>query len=415
MNKIKRGIIGCAIAATVVGVIAFIVSSLTKSNEGLCKYYGIDESREGYCLTSEKSFDQLIIITGNTQNTPTPKLDFINNDVLGEILSDVFYNSDSGTRPKISVISVAGDNYTLEFDKKSKYKVGSTIESSNNSLKNLSKELNSTIKEPASEPGADYAGAIMEAKNLIDPTAKHPVIIIVGSGLSDSGALDFAHDEVIEKYIDDAGSVESALAQNRSVTKDALRGTAVYWYNLGNTVSPQPSMNDEKETLQGIYNSFFAYTGTEKPQYLYGEQSSDAESVKSNYSVEPTFRSELSTGDTINFTENVSAFVPDRDILIDPSSAKEKLTSFVKKFNRSSNKKLSLTGYIAFCAEGSTLGKARAETIKNILVNLGIDPSLISTSGEAGPPPTNEKESYSCNNSLPDSEKRTVVIKVMEK
>ena len=406
---------GCAIGAIVVGVIAFIVSSLTKPNEGLCKYHGIDESREGYCLTSEKSYDQLIIITGNTQNTPAPNIDFTNNELLGEALSDVFYNSDGSTRPKITVISVAGDNYTLEFDKKSKYKIGSTIESSNNSLKNLSKELNSTIKQPATEPHADYVGAILEAKNLIEPTSKHPIIIIVGSGLSDSGVLDFAHDEIIEKYTDDSNSTKSMLAQDRRVSANTLKGTTIYWYNLGNTVAPQPSMNDEKETLQKIYNEFFAYTGAEKPQYLYGEQSSKDESVKSDYSVEPTLKTELSTGDVINFTENVSAFVPDQDVLVDPSSAKEKLTSFVKKFNRSSNKKLELTGYIAFCAEGSTLGKARAETIKSILVSLGIDPSLISTSGEAGPPPTNENESYSCSNSLPDSEKRTVIIKVMEK
>lgn len=330
------------------------------------------------------------------------------------MLSDVFYNSNQGAKPKISIVSASGDNHAIEFDEKSKYVTTSTIEASESNLKKLAKELNKAIKEPASSHGANYTGAITEAKNLIDPSSEHPAIIIIGSGLSDSGVLDFAHDDVIENYDEDPSSVVNTLERNPSVVKNSLKGASVIWYNLGNTVAPQPSMNEEKTTLQNIYSSLFSYVGVDEPEYLYKEQSSKDKSVDSQYTVQPTFPGQLSVGDTISFNEYVGAFRPDEAVLINSESAKQKLASFVKKLNRG-DKKLKLTGYIAICVDGATLGKERADTIKNLLVSMGVDEKRISTYGEPGQPPADgSNESYSCARNLPGEEMRTVMIEVVE-
>lgn len=414
MNKKATIIISSIIGIVAVVLLAIVVSFFAHPDAGLCRGRGEDPDRPGYCPISDESYDQLVIITGNTQNTPEPDLDLMGDESAAEVLSDVFYNSEQGSKPKISIISASGDNHAIEFDKKSKYVTTSTIEASESNLKKLAKELNKAIKEPASSHGANYTGAITEAKNLIDANSKHPAIMIVGSGLSDSGVLDFAHDDVIENYYDNPSSVVNTLANSSSVVKNSLKGASVIWYNLGNTVAPQPSMNDEKATLQNIYNSLFGYVGADKPEYLYKEQSSKAQSVESPYTVQPTFPSQLAVGDVVSFNEYVGAFQPDKAILINPESAKQKLTSFVKKLNRG-DKNLKLTGYIAICVDGATLGKERADTIKGLLINMGVDEKRISTFGEPGQPPLNgDQEPYSCSRNLPDEEKRTVMIEVVE-
>lgn len=415
MNKIAKIITGSVIGLAATALLIFVIMCFAQPNAGLCRGRGEDPNHPGYCPISEEAYDQLIVITGNTQNTPEPKLDFTEDESVAEVLSDVFYNSDQGTRPKVSVISASGDNYTIDFDEKNKNTPTGTIEASESNLKKLSKDLSKAIKEPATSYGADYTGAIAEAKSLIDPNSDHPAIVIIGSGLSDSGVLDFAHDDVIDNYYDNPASVTNALEQSPSITKNSLKGAKVIWYNLGNTVDPQPSMNDEKNTLQSIYNSLFSYLGTEKPEYLYKDQSAKDKSVDSPYTVWPTLPSQLETGTTISLNEYVGAFQPDQAILINPDTVKQKLNSFVKKLNRG-NKKVKLTGYIAICVNGATLGKERAETIKSLLVNMGVDSSRISTYGEPGQPPEEgSKESYSCSRNIPDEEKRTVMIEVVEK
>ncbi|MBR3052147.1 hypothetical protein IKG60_00815 [Candidatus Saccharibacteria bacterium] len=414
MNKTKNVIIASVIGIIAIVLLAIVISSFARPDAGLCRGQGEDPNHAGYCPISEESYDQLIIISGNTQNTPEPDLDFTEDESAAEILSDVFYSSAQGTKPNISIISVSGDNHTIEFDKKSKYITTGTIEASESNLKKLAKELNKAIKEPASSHGANYTGAIAEAKSLINPSSEHPAIIIVGSGLSDSGVLDFAHDDVIENYYDSPSSIVNTLEKNPSVVKNSLKGVSVIWYNLGNTVAPQPSMNEEKATLQNIYNSLFSYVGADEPEYLYKEQSSNDKSVDSPYTVQPTFPSQVVVGDKISFNEYVGAFQPDKAVLINSDSAKQKLASFVRKLNRG-DKNLKLTGYIAICVDGATLGKERADAIKELLVSMGVDEKRISTYGEPGQPPVDGKnESYSCNRDIPDEEKRTVMIEVVE-
>ena len=419
MSRRRRGktnntpIIAIIIAAICIGGLVFLINSGSFSGgDSSCGSREEDTERSGYCVTTKSDYDELVIVTGNTQNTPAPNLDFTQGE-LYKILGGVFYNAERGSSPSVSIVSASGNNRTIEY--KAKYKVAQNVIASNNELRKLGKELNDAIKSSPLEPGADYLGGILEANNLISNTADNPLIIVIGSGYNDSGALNFASNDILNLYWQNADSITSILSQNRRTKEGILNGTAIYWYNIGDVVAPQPNMNKYKEDIKGIYELAFNYLGAGRISLNnYTGVTANAQSVPSEYSVQQTYVDELKIGDTFSVNENVGRFYPDKDVLINPSEVKEKLSSFAKRFNPNSNTKLKLTGYIAFCVDEGQLGLLRAETIKGVLIELGIPGDKIETHGERGSPPESPNETYTCQSTLPETERRTVQIEVIK-
>lgn len=402
------------IAIALVGAIAYFINSGTFSNgDSSCGSREEDTERSGYCVPLKSDFDELVIVTGNTQNTPAPDLDFTQGE-LYNLLGGVFYSAERNASPNISIVSASGSNHIIEY--KAKYKVAQNIIASNNELKKLGKELNEAIKSSPLESGADYLGGILEANSLISNTAKNPLIIVVGSGYSDSGALNFASEEVMNHYWQNPDNIAYILSQNRRTKESMLNGTTVYWYNMGDVVAPQDNLNDYKEDLREIYELALDYLGAGSKSNLnnHSGNPADAKSVPSEYSVQQTYIHELKEGDTFSVNENIGRFYPDKNILINPNEVKEKLTSFAKRFNPKNNTKLKLTGYIAYCIDEGQLGLSRAETIKKVLIGLGIPENKIETHGERGSPPESSNESYTCRSSRPETERRTVLIEVVK-
>lgn len=60
------------------------------------------------------------------------------------------------------------------------------------------------------------------------------------------------------------------------------------------------------------------------------------------------------------------------------------------------------------------MGLSRANTIKSILLELGIPENKVEAHGERGSPPESNNESYTCRSSLPETERRTVKIEVVK-
>ena len=400
------------VVIAVVAVVRSPKSDSSYSGESNCGTREEDTERSGYCVTTAKDYDELVIVTGNTQNSPEPNLDFTQGD-LYDILGGVFYNTDRGDSPSISIVSASGNNYTIEYE--ASYKVSKNVIASNNELKKLGKELNEAIKTSPSEAGADYLGAILEAGSIISSSAKNPLIIVVGSGYSDSGVLNFATDEIMTSYWQDANNINSILSQNRSVKEGTLNGVSIYWYNIGNVVDPQPNLNDYKEDLKDIYELALQYLGADEIKLDNNTGvTENSKSVLSDYSVQPTYIDELKVGDVFDLNENIGKFYPDKNTLTNPDEVKEKLLAFAKRFNSNGNTKLKLTGYVAYCVDSGDVGLQRAETIKNILIELGVPAEKIETYGERGPRSESSDGTYDCNSSLPEEERRTVYIEVVK-
>ena len=370
-----------------------------------CGSRGVDEDRSGYCLTSSSDYDGMIIITGNTNNTPAPELDFSSGGPF-DILTGVFYNNGS-----ISIISASGENPNITLKKS--YKPKKNLNASRNNLEKLAKEINESIKQSPTSAGADYFGAILKAGNEIKISGmRHPIVLIVGSGYSDRGTLDFAHEEIFDRFAQ-YGTIESLVGSNRSVKEGALDGVTVKWYKAGVVAEPQARMSDHYQALtREIYESLFDYLGA------VSDITSDAgttnyTSVQSDYTVGQVYVRSLEQGDSFNVNEEIGKFEAEEDTLLNRDEVKGKLRSFASRFDNSSNLRLSVTGYIAICDYTSTLGLGRANVIKDILVELGVAEDKIDTFGQPGSPSDNPNEAYTCNSNLPDTERRTVRIDVV--
>lgn len=389
---------------TVIAVIFGVVSILRFGKDASCDNRENDPKRDGYCTVEQDDFDELVIVTGNTQNSPAPELDFEKDKDLRNILSGVFYSSNIDTRtPDIHIVSAAGDNHTIDFD--NDYKVAQSVTASKNKLQGLGDEINDAIKSLPSEGGADYLGAILEANNLISTDARNPLIIVVGSGYSDNGILNFATNDIINMYKANSNSVIDMLSRNSRTREGVLNG-----------VTMQKSLKQHETDVEDIYTTVLSYLGAKIKHSNFRSTGvgDDTKSVDSSYAVMPVFVDELEGGEFIDFTESMGRFYPDEARLIDPVAVEEKLASFAKRFNPENNLKLVVTGYIAFCIDEGQLGTARANTVKDILTKLGIPADRIETHGEPGSPPEKEGEAYTCDSSLPETERRTIQIKVVK-
>ncbi len=406
MAKKKKGSVLLWIIIIVLAFILFKDKIFVGGGSDKCGDRGVDEDRSGYCLTTNTDYDGLIIITGNTANSPEPNLDFSSGE-LNTILSGVFYGDGNTT-----IISAAGNNPIINTNRS--FTPKKNLNASNNNLKKLSKEINAAIKQSPTESGADYFGAILKASNEIKSRGlKRPIVVIVGSGYSDRGVLNFASDDVLGRYSNTYDAV-SLVSSDKSVKEDMLSGVTIKWFNAGVVSDPQPKISDHYQALtRDIYTELFEYLGASS-EILGDTGTSNFSSVDTKYTVGQVYVERLRRGDVFNVNEDVGRFKPDSNELINREEVKDKLRSFAAQFDSSSNLKLKVTGYIAICTPGSNLGEIRASTIRDLLVELGVSYDKVEVYGQPGAPSTNPSESYTCNSDLPDTERRTVRIEVIE-
>lgn len=406
MAKKKKGSVLLLIIIIVLVFILFKDKISIGSGSDKCGNRGVDEDRSGYCLTTNSDYDGLIIITGNTANSPEPNLDFSSGE-LNTILSGVFYGDGTTT-----IISAAGNNPIINTTQS--FTPKKNLNASNNNLKKLSKEINVAIKQSPSESGANYFGAILKAGNEIKSKGlKRPIIVIVGSGYSDRGVLNFASDDVLGRYSNSYDAV-GLVGGDKSVKEDMLSGATIKWFNAGVVSDPQSKISDHYQALtREIYAELFEYLGASS-EILGDTGTSNFSSVDTKYTVGQVYVERLRRGDTFNVNEDVGKFVPDSNELINREEVKDRLRSFAMQFDNSDNLKLKVTGYIAICTPGSNLGEIRASTIRDLLVELGVSYDKIDVYGQPGAPSTNSSEPYTCDSDLPDTERRTVRIEVIE-
>ncbi|MBR2600753.1 hypothetical protein IKE07_01260 [Candidatus Saccharibacteria bacterium] len=367
-----------------------------------------DPDNGGYCMTTKNDHDELAIVVGNTQNSPEPNLDFTKGELL-DILKGVFYNTERNDSPNIYIISASGTNKRIDYN--DKYRVKRNVSASNNELKNLGKEINSAIKSLPTEPGADYIGGILEAGTILKD-AENPLIIVVGSGYNDTGALNFAQNNILQNK----DIAIDYLKRNNRIRENILDGKSVQWYDIGNVVSPQVDLSDYKTDIREIYDDVISYLGG-KIQFDSSKEIKN-ESVKSQFTVQQVYIDKLKEGDIFNITENIGEFKPESSELKTPlAELKDKLTPFVSKFDLNAGIRLDVTGYTYVgsgnrCPTDGQIALGRANTIKGVLIDMGVPSNKIDTHGGKGAPA--DGPDYTCSSNLPASEQRTVKIKVLK-
>ncbi len=409
-NKSNFPILALLVLVVIAGIV-FMTNPFGDGNTNDSGDCDPDPDRKGYCLVDPGAYDAAVFVVGNTQNSPSPDI-FLDNSEFDDILKNVFY---SDNIKNVKLVSVAGDNHTLDF--KASSGVAKNINASRNNLNKVKKELEAAMTTPADASGADYMSAILKASKLLPKSAENPLIIVIGSGYSDTGVLDFAHDDVLTRYGEDQTKLENYLAKQNQISRASLEGKTIIWYGLGEVVAPQKDMSEYSEQTASIYEATLNYLGAtelslDNPIGI----TKDTKSVDSSHLVAQTFTSALTAGDKFEVNEKIGEFKPDLASLKNPDLTRNKLQNFSKRFKASKNLKLKITGYIATCADDNSLSLERAKAIRDLLVELGIDKSQISVDGKAGGPPEKSGKEFLCpeESSLPDDERRTVIIEVLE-
>ena len=168
-------------------------------------------------------------------------------------------------------------------------------------------------------------------------------------------------------------------------------------------------MKEWINVLKNIYEDALSYLGLDV-SFEQVNVSSSTKSVESDYEVNRTFVDTLESGDEINLTERYAEFYPDKDTLKNAAEVTNYLTDFSKKIINA-NSKIKVVGYQTTCATTKDLGYARAKTIANILISLGVSEDNIEVDGVAGPP-DNRIENPKCGSNGIAGEHRTVRITV---
>ena len=353
-------------------------------------------------------YDSAVIVVGNHKYSPAPN--FNNNATFEEIISDIFYNTKQGEIPNISLISATSNPKHIDIEDRYLVAPGGNELASKDNLKTLINGINKASTISPTESGADYFAAIIEACEELK-NSKNAIIIVYGSGLSDTGIMNFAFDNIIDKLLADESYVNNMLANNKMLSNKDYSNIKIVWYGAGQTVGEQKNLKEYKKVVEDAYQDMFEFYGMEG-EFKSIRVSSNTKSVDTDYDIQKTFANTLEAGDILDLNERYASFYGDQAILMNEDEVREYLKGFSNKLIIS-NSKVKITGYQTVCAQNENLSIARANTIKKILIELGVSEKNISVAGVAGPP-DERVENPRCGYTGIAVEHRTVRIEVVE-
>lgn len=300
----------------------------------------------------DNKFKQVIFIIGDTANTPKPTFD---NDYIN-VVKEMYDGGERGVS-YISVSDPTAAPRTIEVESSMQYEIDNILDS----LSHMKAKQN----------GADYLEAIRTAIRYSDDK-EDTLIYIIGSGLSDSGLLNFANDKLLTtKGTDDI----LASLEKKIDNKNEMSGVTIIWNKMGETTEPQTPLNNMlKNKEQNIYIEALKKFGVKEESIIIvnkSSSSSDKNGVNSSVKTTPVKDEAL----TFTFSNDNSklAFVPDTNYFVKESEAKEEMRKFVSEHP---GYYFVVTSYMSrgWCdnGENTDLIESRSEATKELLVSVGV-------------------------------------------
>lgn len=337
----------------------------------------------GFQPYSTPPTDQLAFVIGNTQNTPAPK---ISNDISDSLIKTLLLHKGDNADEiagSIKIVSAVKHPVVVDLDASSLSlrKIGNNSSNAKRSAEIDANAIQDKInKLIPTDNGSNYLEAILEARDNVKEGSK---IIVIGSGLSDSGDLNFSKSNILtseQQRNDVIRSIKSKYGF------DYLDNYDVEFYGLGDTTKPQqPLSNKQKEVVRTIYQDVIRGLGGDASvvtSTLVGS------AVKTNYVVGTT---DTGCGDIgLVFDDENLNFVTNQATLTDPTSAKASLATIKTLWDKYSSTigKIQIDGYIAHYPGPGNLSQQRADLVKNVLVNLGVPGDKVGATGRGyGPYP----------------------------
>lgn len=319
---------------------------------------------------------QIALIIGNTKNTPRPVLsqdisDAIERTMLMHRGEDVYTLTES-----IRIISAVKKPEVINLDvsKLRLREIGRNDANAKRSAKLNVKAIQEYVNNLApTDNGADYLEAIKMAKDNLDEGSK---IIVIGSGLSDHGDLNFSRSNILFNKDQKDELIKKIRAKNGP---NYLDGYSIVFYGLGDTVSPQEALSTaQKNIVRDMYKSVIRSLGGDVE---INTKTLSGESVNTEYVVGMTDTGCGNLG--LVFDDDNLKFIPDSSTLIDPSASKNTLMTISSLWDKYKENidSIQIDGYIAHHLIADNLSQKRADAVKRILVELGIPSKRITAIG----------------------------------
>ena len=347
--------------------------------------------------------DTIALVLGNTQNSPQVKL----SDNVAELVTDTMsqHGGDDVETLASSIVLVeaSGVPTVVDVDPESLKAIGQNSANAHTQLNDNIKTINdqiATIKPDNN--GANYLEAVITASNNVGQGAN---VIVIGSGLSDQGDLDFAGTNILTDEEERQNAIEDVIAKYGN---QALIGYNVVFYGLGDTVEPQaPLSNYQKQIVRDIYSDVVTGLGG---RVTIGRGTMSGPAVETSYTVDTT---DTGCGNVeMTFNDDQVKFNPDKTTFVDEAAAREALQRAKDFYDQYSDsvESIQIDGYTAhYISKVENLSQARADAVRQLLVDMGLPPEkLVATGRGYGPFEYNDNQS----NDDVDSQNRMIKLTI---
>jgi outer membrane protein OmpA-like peptidoglycan-associated protein len=353
----------------------------------------------------DKDYSAVCIIVGNTANEPAPAL----SSNLYPYFNAAFLTDNSGQKTvdttKFIIVSAAGTTtHKLISLEGTELRACFTDGNETNNLNYATENYKAINTAFASDPGTshvDFFEALKEASTQLKGVNGNKLIIVIGSGLNDTGVLNFAADSELLNV--DPNVITERILNNPStnVSGQTLAGCDIVWAGIGSTVLPQPKLPTEGinsvDNLWTIYQSLLTGMGA-NPLPPDRTPNNSQTSIPTEYKVTPTvfdLQAPLLWSDTSgesgagktsiewHFTDQTLTFLPDSAEFADYQTAKDILSKTADDLNANASVQITILGFQAATSSNvvvqtSELTTARANAVRDLLVNeLGVDSTKI--------------------------------------
>ena len=345
----------------------------------------------------------IALVLGNTQNSPQVKL----SDNVAELVTDTMsqHGGDDVETLASSIVLVeaSGVPTVVDIDPESLKAIGQNSANAHTQLNDNIKTINdqiATIKPDNN--GANYLEAVITASNNVGQGAN---VIVIGSGLSDQGDLDFAGTNILTDEEERQNAIEDVIAKYGN---QALIGYNVVFYGLGDTVEPQaPLSNYQKQIVRDIYSDVVTGLGG---RVTIGRGTMSGPAVETSYTVDTT---DTGCGNVeMTFNDDQVKFNPDKTTFVDEAAAREALQRAKDFYDQYSDsvESIQIDGYTAhYTSKVENLSQARADAVRQLLVDMGLPPEkLVATGRGYGPFEYNDNQS----NDDVDSQNRMIKLTI---
>lgn len=389
-EKIKKCLPFIGIGLLVLTILSILILPSRFETMGKCNDLGLGGDPltllTGSC---NKSFNEIIFVVGDTQNTPTPTVNYP--DYINASL-----NLDKASIYAMSV-SNAHRNPKLITD----HEEQKNAKAFNSATAEYIKEMK------AKDNGADYLAAIQTAAESAEDKNK-TLIYVIGSGLSDQGLLNFSENNLLFCGSDSEKIAEDIAEHLNDNT--ILRGATIVWDGLGQTTAPQKSLDNQSVVkLKDIYTAVFRQLGASNSNIRFKNKLNSDKSVDTDSTVKPTgvFFFEVSHDD-LAFHENTSDFR-------DSQAAAAELSEISAIARQCPNIPIVITGYMASgnCDSSKpnnpSLALDRANAVKQLLVANGVQNSIDVVNGGVFDAGTSECDASGWNPELANYRRKVTI------